>query len=171
MTGILAYGSLMHPAEFARHFAGEPDRAPERIPVRVSGFSRGYCQEPSWRDADGDRRGVLTVTPSADGWINAILICGCDSDMLTSLDARERGYDRCVVAPTAIEPCAGGVLPDALREVVIYVGRSELRNEALLPNPTYRALCITAAAQWGDAFLEEFLASTDGGRSSREDHR
>lgn len=168
MTGVLAYGSLMHPAELARHFTTGADHTPERIPVRVRGFSRGYCQAPSWRDGDGDRRGVLTVTPSDDGWINAILICGCDAELLTSLDARERGYERCAVPAAAIQPCAGSALPDALSEIVIYVGRSELRNEALLPNPTYRALCITAAAQWGDTFLQDFLATTHGSGSSRE---
>ncbi|CAN5638418.1 hypothetical protein BH23GEM10_BH23GEM10_04580 [soil metagenome] len=89
--------------------------------------------------------------------------------MLTSLDARERGYERRVVPVTAIEPCSGGMLPDALREIVIYVGRDELRNEALLPNPSYRALCTDAAAHWGDAFLQDFLATTQsrGGAEER----
>lgn len=168
MTGLLAYGSLMHPDELARHFAAEPARMPEHIPVRVRGFSRGFCQEPSWREGAGDRRGVLTVTPSDDGWINAILVCGCDADLLASLDERERGYVRCAVPVSAIEPCAGDVLPDALRDAVMYVGRDELRNDALLPNPAYRALCMTAAAQWGDAFLRDFLATTQGSGPSRE---
>lgn len=159
----------MHPAELARHFTAGPVRELERIPVRVHGFSRGYCQEPSWRDGNADQRGVLTVTPSDDGWINAVLICDCDSDVLASLDERERGYVRSVVSVSAIEPCAGGVLPDALRDVVIYIGRDVLRNEELLPSPGYRALCITAAAQWGDAFLQDFLATTQGSGNSREE--
>lgn len=156
MIGLLAYGSLMHPDELARHFAGEGPL----LPVRVRGFRRSFCQEPSWRQGSGERRGVLTVRPSAVDWINAVLVCGCGPDVLRSLDHRERGYRRVAVPAAAIDPYAAADAVRVPEAAAVYAGRDDKWNPSLLPNDDYAALCTRAAGHWGAAFLDDFLATT-----------
>jgi len=146
----------MKPGELARQLGG----AVLPVPVRVRGYRRSFCQEPSWRTGAAERRGVLTVRPSGEGWINAVLVCGCDPAGFRTLDHRERGYRRARVVRSAIEPYASAPELDDMDRISIYRGRSEKWNPELLPNPDYLDLCIGAAEQWGEAFLEDFLATT-----------
>ncbi|GEM_PF-1724653 len=154
--GLLVYGSLMHPEALAPKFGV----AASSLPVRIRGYRRSFCQEPSWRKGAAERRGVLTVRPSGGSWVNAILVCGCGSEVFRTLDHRERGYTRVEVARGMIEPYGPGAEVDALDRISIYGGRREMWNPALLPNPGYLDLCIRAARGWGERFLEDFLATT-----------
>lgn len=158
MYSLLAYGSLLHPDELARHGL-EPASC---TPVRVRGFLRSFCQEPSWRPATSDARAVLTVEPSDEHWINALRIRGFDSDAVAELDHRERGYSRAAVHASRIEiygprPAPG---PDAGAAAVIYAGREEKFNAEILPAEDYLQLCLSGAAAWGEEFLADFLRST-----------
>lgn len=156
MSSLLAYGSLMHPGELA-HLQSRPLSA---MPVRVRGYRRSFCQRPSWRRGQGERRGVLTVHPAPGDWFNAILLGGLDLPALSALDERERGYVRLAVPRGRLEPYpdSGDRLPKGKAQ--LYTGRPELYDDALLPNPEYLRICTEAASRWGDVFLEEFLATT-----------
>ena len=157
MAALLTYGSLMDPDEVAKH----PVRPGAVAPVRVQGFRRGFQQEPAWRRGSGLERGVLTVRASPRDWFNGVLLSGLDPDVLIALDERERGYVRVRVALDRLATYDGAALPlgeDA--EVYVYAGRAERYDETLLPNPRYLALCLAAAARWGEPFRRDFLATT-----------
>lgn len=158
--GVVAYGSLMHPDELARHCAGMGS-----VPVRVRGYRRSFSQEPSWRRGAGMERGVLTVRRSSRDWFNAILVCGPDARALASLDHRERGYTRIGVPPTDLEPYANRVAAPA-REIFVYTGRDDRWNDRLLPNRDYLRICIEASQRWGPEFADDFLRSTHVGREA-----
>lgn len=159
MTGLLTYGSLMHPAEVTRYF----NRDLLRVPVRVQGFQRSFSQEPSWRTGRADERGVLTVRADVRRWFNAILVCGCDDHTLLDLDDRERGYARMTVSVSAIEPYSAADLTRLVSRVFVYAGRDDKWNADLRPNSDYLALCIDAAGQWGRQFRDDFIATTTVG--------
>lgn len=164
MTALLAYGSLMHPVELARHCTWT-----RCVPVRVQGFRRSFSQEPSWRAGDGLERGVLTVRRSASDWFNAILVCGSNADAFRSIDQRERGYTRVLVPVTDVEPYAMHEVDALIDEIRLYTGRDEKRNDELLPNRAYLKLCIDAAARWGREFARDFLRTTHCGDNTLED--
>lgn len=155
MFSLLAYGSLLHPDELARHGL----ESASCTPVRVSGFLRSFCQEPSWRPATSEERGVLTVRPSAEHWFNALRIDGFGAEALAELDHRERGYRRAAVPPDRLR----GYGPEPLArapECVLYLGREEKFNAAILPGADYLELCVAGAAAWGPDFLRDFLETT-----------
>jgi cation transport regulator ChaC len=161
MIGLLAYGSLMHPDELAGHL----DRGDPIVPVRVRGFKRSFCQEPSWRTGEADERGVLTVRPSAVDWFNAVLVCGWEAEAFEVLDHRERGYIRQTVPASSVETYETTNDLEKVRDINVYTGREEKWNEVLLPNPEYLKLCTDAAAHWGTEFLHDFLATTHVGHN------
>jgi hypothetical protein len=164
-TGLLVYGSLMHPESMA----DELGDAVAAVPVRVRGYRRSFCQEPSWRRGSGDRRGVLTVQPCAGSWFSGILVRGLDADAFRKLDGRERGYHRVPVDLSAVEPYEPALELAPIDRIEIYRGRPEKRRPGLLPNLRYLRLCRDAAARWGQRFLEDFLATTHVGSSPLRD--
>jgi cation transport regulator ChaC len=176
VIALLAYGSLMHPAELARHCTGT-----RSVPVRVQGFRRSFSQEPSWRNGEGAERGVLTVRRSASDWLNAILVsgsrtdalrdvdCGSGDGALRSIDQRERGYTRVVVPLADVEPYATHEIDPLITEIGLYIGRDEKWNDELMPNRAYLKLCIEAAGLWGSEFAGDFLRTTYSGSITIED--
>lgn len=160
MIALVVYGSLMHPDEHVALAADGVATFGEPVPVRVRGFRRSFSQEPSWRRGEGLERGVLTVRPSPGHWFNGVLITGCDESMVARLDERERGYRRIRLELSQVDAYAGHVLDATPPEVHVYVGRDEQWNEVLRPNSHYQSLCTTAAAAWGDGFLNDFLETT-----------
>jgi cation transport regulator ChaC len=168
MIAVLAYGSLMHPDEHYDHRI----RDWPLVPVRVLGFRRSFSQVPTWRSGSPAERGVLTIRPSAADWFNAIMICGWDPRALKLLDHRERGYTRRTLPESALDPYLEQNPLEAVREVNVYVGREEKRNDALQPNAEYLELCAEAASRWGEEFLEDFLSTTYvGGTTLHESSR
>lgn len=166
MHALLAYGSLIHPDELARHGLHRHPCAP----VRVRGYRRSFCQEPSWRRGRAEERAVLTVRPLRGAWFNAVLVQGFDAAILPELDERERGYTRVRVEGAHLEPYPSASLGDC-GEVHLYTGRSEKYNERILPHDDYLALCVEGARRWGRAFLDDFLRSTYvQGRTPLRDH-
>jgi hypothetical protein len=176
VIALLAYGSLMHPEELARHSART-----RSVPVRVHGFRRSFSQEPTWRTGDGAERGVLTVRRSASDWLNAILVSGSLADAfrdvdggsdvraLRSIDHRERGYTRVVVPIADVEPYATHEIDPLITEIGLYAGRDEKWNDELMPNRAYLKLCIEAAELWGRGFAGDFLRTTYSGSITLED--
>lgn len=152
---LLAYGSLLHPEELARHGIDPAACAP----VRVRGFRRSFCQEPSWRPAVSEARAVLTVRPDPEHWLNAVLVPGLDADRVAELDHRERGYVRTGVPPERLEPYPGAA-PAEAGEAVLYLGREDKFNRAILPSESYLDLCLEGAAAWGEDFLRDFVDTT-----------
>lgn len=153
MTGLLAYGSLIHPDEHA----GLPGLLSAH-PVTLSGWRRVFHQTPSWRRGEGRTVAVLDVVPSPGTELPLVLLRFERIDFAET-DRRERGYRRIAVEKEKIsfpgdkEPS----LPDSL---YLYTGRPELHDPTLLPNPDYLALCLEGAAHWGEAFYRGFLEST-----------
>jgi hypothetical protein len=152
---LLVYGSLMdHRATSWRQVAVE-----RVIPVIVSGFSRDFCHEPSWRSGEGIRRGVLRLRHSPSSFVNAVLVTRVSVALLPVLDHRERGYHRREVAADRLSAFGRQSLPVSVEPVFSYEGRPELSNPSLLPNPEDLNLCL-AAPTWGDHFLQTFRRTT-----------
>lgn len=153
---LLVYGSLMHRDELARY------SLQQRVlqPVVVSGLTRDFGQEPSWRGGQGHARGVLTVRAAAGGFVNAVLIAGVSDDLLSDLDHRERGYIRRRIPPDSVAPFRSLSTIQVGGPVFVYTGRPEHHDPMLQPNPDYLSLCLDAAAAWGDRFRRMFLETT-----------
>ena len=50
----------------------------------------------------------------------------------------------------------------------MYVGKPELRNGRLLPNPSYLEICLAGADQWGENFSKAFRSTTFVGNQPLE---
>jgi hypothetical protein len=153
MTGLLAYGSLIHPGEHA-----DLPGLRSVHPVLLSGWRRVFHQTPSWRRGEGKEIAVLDLISTPGATLPLILLCFDEIDF-AELDRRERGYLRIGVEEECIASHGGGERP-LLRSLHLYTGRPELRDPALLPNPDYLALCLEGAAYWGEEFYRGFLEST-----------
>ncbi len=92
--------------------------------------------------------------------MSALLISDVSVSALAGLDERERGYNRISVQKARIQPFDGSRADIDRRDVFIYVGKPHKINSKLEPNADYMALCVNAAGEWGEAFLEAFLSTT-----------
>ena len=160
---LITYGSLLHEQQRAALLGP----CPGVVPVMVRGYRRQFDQEPSWRQAAGQRRAVLNVTAVAEAQFNALLLPLASNEILETLDRRERGYDRIRVDPATISPR----LPNdprlpVFKPILMYVGKPELKNCCLLPNPSYLEICLAGADQWGEDFSTVFRRTTFVGHQS-----
>jgi len=154
MLGIVAYGSLIDPAE-----AKKQGEAPlHSIPVKATGFRRSFDQKPAWRTASDEGSAVLGVHKSEPDWLNAICYCYNTFDFM-ALDKRERGYIRTTVPLNTLKCYRGTTLP-LLEAVIIYLGRPEYQNLRIFPNQSYLNLCLRGAKNWGNEFYHDFLHTT-----------
>ena len=165
MTALLVYGSLIHPDEHRKL----PNLI-EALPVRLKGYRRSFTQTPSWRRGEGHQIAVLRLEESPDTSLNLIALLFKEPDF-AELDRRERGYRRITLPADRLTPFGGTPLPD-LDSCHLYLGRDELHDPALLPNPAYLELCLEGAQMWGETFYREFLETTvlGDGRILREIH-
>ena len=163
MSALVVYGSLMAKAQILS--LGQQLEATHT--VHVQGFRREFSQEPAWRVGIGQQRAVLNVVPTEEavtaigGGFNGILLRALTDKMLSDLDHRERGYHR-VEIPTAWLSSFDQEheLEDNGEPVFTYVGKAEMRNGYLLPNPAYLKRCVLAARDWGDRFYQTFCQNT-----------
>lgn len=165
MAAVIVYGSLINPKQL------QPQSVlfSEIQPVLVKGYKRTFNQEPSWRKSDSEHRAVLNVIRSDQDCFNGLLVKLQDSDNLSRLDERERGYHRAVIAPSQLS-CLANVSqsedPDlacselAYGQTYLYLGRLEKQNNNILPNKRYLNICLQGAQHWGEAFYEQFLQTT-----------
>jgi len=154
MLGIIAYGSLINRQEIK----SQREHPVHAIPIRLEAFTRSFNQQPAWRNHSGRHSAVLNVQTSEQNWLNAGCFCYAEFDFKT-LDIRERGYSRTTVTADKITSYRGSHLPE-LKEVFIYLGKGEFRNNALLPNPDYLDICLAGAKYWGEEFYRDFLDTT-----------
>ena len=152
---IIVYGSLLHPSELAKR-GFDPERA---RPVKVEGYTRVFCQAPTWRKAPETACAVLTVLPSASGWLNGLLIPLPTGQRLAELENWESGYDRVEVPHHQIHSYDLRPVPDAPSRS-LFRGKPEKRNDTLQPNAYYATLCINGASHWGSQFQADFIDST-----------
>ncbi len=168
MSAIIAYGSLINPAQLC---ASYPLTA--SYPVVVSGYRRAFNQEPSWRKGDAQRRAVLNAVPSNNDCFNALLINLQGGSDFRELDKREKGYDRTLVDSSRIARIDSIHRPlyseSSFRlsseQIYLYVGKPDKRNNDILPNEDYLTLCLHGARYWGKAFYKQFLQTTYVGSS------
>ena len=154
MLGIIAYGSLINPQEIKN----QRECSCHAVPIRLETFKRSFTQQPAWRDNSGTHSAVLNAQTSEQNWLNAICFCYPEFDFKT-LDKRERGYSRTSVTVDKINSYRGHHLPK-LKEVFIYLGKKDYRNDNLLPNPDYLNICTVGAKTWGENFYRDFLNTT-----------
>ena len=154
MIGIIAYGSLINRQEIKN----QREHPVLAIPIRLETFKRSFNQQPAWRNGSGTHSAVLNIQTSEQNWLNAVCFCYAEFDFKT-LDIRERGYSRTTVTADKITSYQGYHLP-GLKEVYIYLGKGEFRNNTLLPNPDYLDICLTGAISWSDKFYRDFLNTT-----------
>lgn len=154
MLGIITYGSLINPQE-AEGMGTPPAHI---IPLKLDTFKRSFSQKPAWRKSTSKNSAVLNVRRSEQDWLNAVCYCFHDFDF-TALDKRERGYFRTVVQHEKVRCYQGYGLPE-LRELSIYLGKTEYQNDTILPNPDYLDICLRGAKNWGKYFYRDFLNTT-----------
>ena len=156
MFQLLAYGSLLSSTELSK-LGFDPTTA---TPVTVHGYRRSFHQEPSWRECATPQRAVLSAERHASSSFNAVLATAVEDSPIESLDHRERGYRRVTVEPSELRLFDNGGTPQTCGEIYLYCGKPCMRNESLLPNPTYLELCLQAARSRGHEFHRAFLRST-----------
>jgi hypothetical protein len=154
MLGIIAYGSLINRQEIK----GQREEPEQAIPIKLENFKRSFNQQPAWRENRGRDSAVLNVEPAEQEWLNGICFCYPKFDFKT-LDSRERGYCRTSVTVDRISSYRGHHLPE-MKEIFIYLGKKDYRNNNLLPNPDYLNICIVGAKTWGEDFYRDFLNTT-----------
>ena len=152
MSSVIAYGSLMSIEELARQGL----LTTNLHPATVLGFQRSFSQEPSWRQGTGNKRGVLTVTRTAQAFINAILVSGIPASAYAAIDERERGYNRILVAKDRILSFSDGQVITTQSDFFFYVWYTNVIYTKLEPNTEYLKLCMNAAREWGEAFYDTF---------------
>lgn len=159
VTGVLGYGSLLHPGEVEAMFGVEEE---ELLPVRVHGYRRSFAQKSLVREGNDGERAILTVDTSPGDWFNAVVV-PLDDEAMTYYRQREAGYTVTAVDADDVEPYTGfdgECDPDLRRfdELVTAVGDRPLDDPR--PIPSYVSICVDGAAHWGDGFLRDFILTT-----------
>lgn len=155
-TAIIAYGSLINPAELAKR----SQLYSSAVPVWVKGYKRSFSQEPSWRKGVDVERAVLRVVPSEEHSFNGLLLPLENEADLELLDERERGYTRHKLTPGQIRHFAEGTRLELPGDVFVYAGKPEKYHPGILPNPVYMEICLEGAKHWGQEFYDAFLSGT-----------
>ncbi len=149
MPKLVVYGSLMNESELQDQGLWGHDIEP----IKVFGYRRVFNQEPSYRLVDSNARAVLSVQKKEDAWFNAILIKDLDEAYFEALDMREIGYER---IKTDVKTYKG----EFYKECFVYIGRSEKRNNEIIPNEAYLDICSQGAQSYGEEFYQDFLQTT-----------
>lgn len=156
-VAVVGYGSMLDKGDLRELFIDGERRS---VPVKVDGFERIFNQEATWRDVDGNERAVLNVVRSDDSWFNGVLVPDLDRQELSKFRRRERGYRLVAVELDQIEPYSG---PDRARidgNDLVLTTTGEKVQDDIAPIRSYARLCVEGAADWGDEFLSDFLATT-----------
>lgn len=160
-TGVLGYGSLLHPGEVRAIFGVEEE---ELVPVRVEGYRRSFRQKSLHREGREGERAILTVHPDPDHWYNAVL-APLDEEDMEYYRQREAGYTVTEVPLGDVEAyedeeiaTENHVGTGSYDELVTAVGDRPLDDPRPIPN--YVSLCVEGARHWGDGFLRDFLVTT-----------
>ncbi|GIL00792.1 MAG: gamma-glutamylcyclotransferase [Alphaproteobacteria bacterium] len=157
LVGYFGYGSLVNRQTLRTDFVAAR-------PARLAGFrrywqSRGRDIEP----AAGDDIALLSVAPDPGASILGMLVVDRAGN-LASVDEREARYDRLRIDRAQIEVLApdgvdGAALPD---ELYLYVGRGRPDDGACLLQSYLDAVMAGFLAEFGEAGVHHFLATTSG---------
>jgi len=152
MNNLIVYGSLINNDELLK----ENISFKNIEKVKIYGFKRVFNQEPSYRLENSINRAVLNIIEADKSWFNAILINNISSEYLHKLDIREKGYNKTYLKEKQVITYENNIVSNC----IIYKGRSEKRNDKILPNFEYLNICLKGAEDFGKEFLHDFLKTT-----------
>lgn len=169
-TGIIGYGSLIHPDEIKNEFG---DLNPVSIPFVLEGYIRVFNNRSVWRNPEGNDSAVLNVEPDSDRWCNIILILVQDDSRPETYEEREEGYHFERVSTDRLNPyiTTHRELLDSVDRIDIPIG--DRTEPDIKPIPEYVDTCLEGAGMWektleahdGDVFengfLEDFIQTTE----------
>lgn len=156
-VGVIGYGSILAPDEF-EDVLETPDA--EVLPVKVTGFSRLFNQEASWRETEGLERGVLNVVRDEGSWFNAVLLANLSRDEFRRYRRRERGYRLVEVERHAITPYQTDDEHHLDRLDLILVATGKKTRDDIIPIRTYIDICLRGADHWGEEFASDFMETS-----------
>lgn len=153
-VAVVGYGSLLQPAELATL----SDRAPARaIPVKVDGLKRVFDQRTNRRRGRVRRRQrrsggrFLDERRSAPGRRPARIRDVSGARTLVPVDRDPAGRRRTL---------HGSERPRVERQDLVLTTTGLETEAGIEPIPTYVDGCLDGAAEWGEEFREDFLATT-----------
>lgn len=160
-TGLITYGSLLHPDEIRTLFPHE-DLLIE--PVKVTGYARRFSKSVAehLRDVEGDKSGVLNVHAESEEWFNGLLVGPVTRSGLRKYAFREREYDITSVSFERIDFYGDDESILERLDVVhtCLLDTHEGDPPAHEPIPDYLDLCLEGTKAWGEDFREDFLETT-----------
>lgn len=156
---VVGYGTLLSRESLALTLGAE-DASRRLVPVWIDGYRRLFNVRPSfYRGATPSAaEAALNLEPAVDARCNALAFL-VSLDELARLDARERGYERVVVALRTFE----GAQPFGRAFAYIAPPDSpwiERDPSLLLPLPRDLAWARAGAREVGPEFFEHFEATT-----------
>lgn len=171
--GLIAYGSLLDPAELDVVF----DRSSISVrPVRVDGYVRLFNKPLASHLRDPEKtegRGVLNLRKREEGWFNGLLVYPVGETALDRYAFREREYDLARVSRSALTPYGDEWASSGTLESIYtcHLGEDPRLDDGLTPVEDYLKLCREGARCWGEKFHEDFLRTTlvDGEPLSRDE--
>lgn len=150
---IIVYGSLLNKSELDSVFDVTES---EYIPVKIEGFKRSFNQSVTWREGENGERGVLTVFPDENAWINAVIVQNVPEKQFEAYCQREQGYTIVTVPSEKITPYSADSQITQSAEIAVGV----LWLDSVEPVPEYKELCLEGAKFWGDEFYSDFIETT-----------
>lgn len=164
-VAVIVYGSILDPDDLAELFDNIQERA---IPIMISGFTRVFNQEASWRETKGDQMAVLNVIRADEGQFNGVLVTDLSRAEFQEFRKRERGYRLVEVESHEINSYDSANIeaevvsnrPDIETQDLILTTTGTKTRSDISPINSYVKLCRDGAKQWGEEFLQDFLETT-----------
>lgn len=155
---LVGYGSLLQPSELASLATEAPTRA---IPVKIDRLKRVFDQRTSRRTNDDVECAVANVVRSDNSWMNGVLLPDVTRAEFDEFRERERWYRLIEISSSDIEPY-DRVEASRIEEQDLVLTTTGLETATdIEPIPEYVDACIQGASEWGEAFREDFLESTE----------
>jgi hypothetical protein len=151
MPLVLGYGSLLNLESLRRTCPG----ARHQAPCRIAGWRRHGHLPSGKRDPDHGPYAVTDVVRDGASTCNAVLI-ELDGPDLEAMRHREHRY-------RLVEVGVAGLDGSPLGRAGLWVsGMERMSPDWSHPKQSeYYATCLAGAASFGEAFLREFIATTD----------
>lgn len=149
---LIVYGSLINKKELEK----EGISLVNVELVKIKGFKRVFNQEPSYRFLASKNRAVLNIIKDEKSWFNAIVIKNLEEEYFTTLDEREKGYNRSLIEKENIKTYDGDIFENSQ----IYLGKEEKLNFFIYPNRDYLEICLSGVKTFGEDFFKDFLKTT-----------
>lgn len=152
MKNLVVYGSLINQDELLKE-----NISFENIEIiKVFGFKRVFNQEPSYRLINSINRAVLNIENETNSWFNAIVIKDISQEYMNILDIREKGYNRISIKDGNVR----NYLDEDIINCIVYQGKTNKKNNEILPNYDYLNICLKGANYFGKEFFRDFIKTT-----------